>query len=230
MTSGIEQHLTLLHRLLPARPGSLAADVGCGDGSATRALAGAGWRALGLEPDPTLVERARRSGASVAGASFAEGRGEALPENALGASLILYLFSFHHVPESARIEAIDQARGHLQKEGRLHIVEPLPDGPMSEVVLPVEDERATRQHAHQLLNTLDGRGWRLVSRDAYVLGRVVRDFQVIDDDLIRGNPGSRDLIMATRPEMERRFMRFGVPVEGGMRLDQPCIAYHFAPT
>lgn len=230
MITSTEQHLALLDTLFRAQPGKLAVDVGCGDGSATRALAGRGWRALGLETSPALVERARACGPAVAGASFAEGAGEALPNRASGASLILYLFSFHHVPEGVRAGAVEQARRHLRPDGRLHIVDPLPDGPMSEVVLPVEDERDTRWHAHQLLGGLDGNGWKLLSRQSYVLGRVVADFQVIEDDLLRGNPASGNLVTEMRSEMEQRFMRLGVPVEGGRRLDQPCIAYHFAPT
>ncbi|MCD7060621.1 class I SAM-dependent methyltransferase [Pelagibacterium xiamenense] len=229
MVSDIEQHLALLNRLLPVRAGALAVDVGCGDGSATRALASAGWRALGLETSPALVERARRSGPPVAGASFTTGYGEALPASAGGAALVLYLFSFHHVPESVRGDAIEQARQHLRPDGRLHVVDPLPDGPMSEVVLPVEDERNTRRHAHQLLAGLDGKGWRLLSRQSYVLGRVIADFQTIEDDLLRGNPASSDRVAEMRSEMEQRFTRLGVTVQGGRRLDQPCVAYHFAP-
>lgn len=230
MASGVEQHITVLDSLLPTRPGELAVDVGCGDGSATRALASAGWRALGLETSPALVERARVSGPPVVGASFAIGSGEVLPASAAGAALVLYLFSFHHVPATVRSDAIEQTRLRLRPDGRLHVVDPLPDGPMSEVVLPVEDERDTRRHAHELLGGLDGKGWKLLSRESYVLGRVVPDFQTIEDDLLRGHPGQSQLIKAMRPEMERRFMRLGVPVQGGRRLDQPCVAYHFAPT
>jgi SAM-dependent methyltransferase len=225
----INDHLDHLHDLLRVKVDGLAVDVGCGDGSSTRALAAAGWRALGLEVTAALVERARRSGPDMKNASFAEGRGEALPDMASGAALIVYLFSFHHVPEDRRNEAIEHARLHLATNGRLHIVDPLPDGPMSEVVLPIEDERSTRRHAHALLAGLDGRGWRLLSRTSYVHSRVVSSFQTIEDDLVRADPTADAQIRAARPEMERLFVEFGVPVPGGVRLDQPCVAYHFAP-
>ncbi|MCT7374337.1 class I SAM-dependent methyltransferase [Chelativorans sp. EGI FJ00035] len=207
----------------------MAVDVGCGDGSSTRALSSRGWRALGLEVTFQLVERARSAGQEAAGVSFSEGRGELLPASASGAALITFLFSFHHVPEDFRIQAIDEAKRSLLPDGRLHIVDPLPDGPMSEVVLPVEDERATRRHAHQLLQSLDGKGWKLLSREEYVIGRVVPDFQTIVDDLLRMNPSQNVQVSAMRPEMERRFKALGKPVKGGMRLDQPCVAYHLEP-
>jgi hypothetical protein len=35
-------------------------------------------------------------------------------------------------------------------------------------------------------------------------------------------------IRAARPEMEWLFVEFGVPVPSRIRLDQPCVAYHFA--
>ncbi len=229
MHSEIETHLLHLHRLVVPRSGALAVDVGCGDGSSTRALSSFGWRALGLEVSPQLVDRARRAGQDVAGVSFSEGLGEALPADASGAALVIYLFSFHHVPEGLRVKAVEEAKRSLLPDGRLHIVDPLPDGPMSEVLLPVEDERATRRHAHQLLQGLDGEGWRLVSRHEYVIGRVVPDFQTIIDDLLRMNPSQEAQVSAMHPEMERRFKRLGRPVKGGTRLDQPCAAYHFEP-
>ena len=223
----MEDHIRHVNELVQPRPGDLAVDVGCGDGLSTRALAKAGWRALGLEITPSLVERARRSAPDVARVEFAQGRGEALPPAAAGAALIVYLFSFHHVPEHSRSEALDCARMRLKTGGRLHIADPLPGGPMSEVVLPVEDEGATRSHAHRLLGRLDGNGWRLLSRNHYVHGRIVPGYQTIEDDLLRADPSAAQKIKAARPEMELRFRRFGVVTEGGIRLDQPCVAYHF---
>lgn len=51
--------------LLAVRPGERVLDLGCGDGTLTKRLVGAGADVTGLEPDPSLAERARQNGIEV---------------------------------------------------------------------------------------------------------------------------------------------------------------------
>jgi SAM-dependent methyltransferase len=67
-------HERTLRRALAGRPGS-ALDVACGTGLSTRALAALGIPALGLDPVPEMVARARAD----TGLSFLVGAAEALP-------------------------------------------------------------------------------------------------------------------------------------------------------
>src|SRR6267143_2159558 len=48
-------------RFLPASPGGILLDVGCGEGSFLRRMGELGWRVVGLEPDPRAAAVARSS-------------------------------------------------------------------------------------------------------------------------------------------------------------------------
>jgi SAM-dependent methyltransferase len=67
-------HERTLRRALAGRPGP-ALDVACGTGLSTRALAALGIPALGLDPAPAMVARARAD----TGLPFVVGAAEALP-------------------------------------------------------------------------------------------------------------------------------------------------------
>ena len=56
-------------RFLPASPGGILLDVGCGEGSFLRRMGDLGWRVVGLEPDPRAAAVAR----SGSGADIIEG-------------------------------------------------------------------------------------------------------------------------------------------------------------
>jgi SAM-dependent methyltransferase len=52
-------------RHLPATPGGRLLDVGCGSGAFVARMAELGWRAEGIDPDPTAVAGAREAGLNV---------------------------------------------------------------------------------------------------------------------------------------------------------------------
>jgi SAM-dependent methyltransferase len=52
-------------RHLPATPGGRLLDVGCGSGAFVARMAELGWRAEGIDPDPTAVAGAREAGLDV---------------------------------------------------------------------------------------------------------------------------------------------------------------------
>jgi SAM-dependent methyltransferase len=52
-------------RHLPATPGGRLLDVGCGSGAFVAQMAELGWRAEGIDPDPTAVAGARKAGLDV---------------------------------------------------------------------------------------------------------------------------------------------------------------------
>jgi SAM-dependent methyltransferase len=67
----------LLTRLLGLEPGQRVLDLGCGDGSLARALAGRGGRVTGLDSSTVFLARARAGNAE--GAEFVTGDMRALP-------------------------------------------------------------------------------------------------------------------------------------------------------
>ena len=66
----------LMSRLLEPPAGSTLLDVGCGTGHFSRRFADAGLRVNGLDPDPAMLEYARRQGGGV---EYLRGSATALP-------------------------------------------------------------------------------------------------------------------------------------------------------
>lgn len=66
----------LMMRLLDPPAGGTLLDVGCGTGHFSRRFAAAGLRVTGLDPDPAMLEHARRLGG---GANYLRGTATALP-------------------------------------------------------------------------------------------------------------------------------------------------------
>ncbi len=66
----------LMMQLLQPQTGATLLDVGCGTGHFSRRLAAAGLRVTGLDPDPAMVEYARRLGGGV---DYLRGSATALP-------------------------------------------------------------------------------------------------------------------------------------------------------
>jgi SAM-dependent methyltransferase len=59
-------------RHLPAMPGGRLLDVGCGSGAFLAQMVELGWRAQGIDPDPTAVAGAREAGLEVSQATLAD--------------------------------------------------------------------------------------------------------------------------------------------------------------
>ena len=66
----------LMRRLLDPPAGATLLDVGCGTGHFSRRFAAAGLQVAGLDPDPAMLEHARRLGRGV---NFLRGTATALP-------------------------------------------------------------------------------------------------------------------------------------------------------
>ncbi|MDH3664265.1 MAG: class I SAM-dependent methyltransferase, partial [Alphaproteobacteria bacterium] len=131
-------HLTSLIDL----DGHSVVDVGAGNGKFARAFARRGARVTGIEIDGDKVEIAKR--AEHANVRILLGRGEDLPLDDQSADLVCFMFSFHHVPLPLQDDALAEAWRVLKPGGRLHVLDPLPGGSMSDVMAPLDDETEIR--------------------------------------------------------------------------------------
>jgi SAM-dependent methyltransferase len=114
----------MLHRYLTDAalpPGARVLEVGCGTGAVTRALAA--WpgvkEALGIDPSPVFVAKARELAKGVDGLSFEEGDGRALPcERGRFDAVVLHTI-LSHVPEPDAV--LREAVRVLRPGGRLAV-------------------------------------------------------------------------------------------------------------
>jgi SAM-dependent methyltransferase len=77
-------------------------DVGCGTGHWTAIAAATGRRAVGLDPSPAMLARAR---AQVPGASLVRGRAESLPFQGGTFGAVICVYVIHHLQDPARFVA-----------------------------------------------------------------------------------------------------------------------------
>lgn len=105
----------MLQRALAASPAS-ALDVGCGEGRFCRMLGERGVTAVGLDPTPALLDRAR---ALDPGGDYREGRAEALDFEDGAFDLIVSYLSLIDIPDISA--AIPEMARVLRPGGRLLI-------------------------------------------------------------------------------------------------------------
>lgn len=207
--------------------GALCADVGCGEGALVRALAALGAHVTGVEIDaPKVAQAAARI--PVGGETYVEGRGEALPFDDESLDLVTFVFSLHHVPVMLIDDALEEARRVLRRGGRLHVVDPLSRGDMSEVLKPLEDETEVREAAQARAAALDGRGVVLRAHSTYDVARGYADVAEYLRDAVAVSPARAARAESAADEVAARFDRLARPgPDGRLWLSQPCALFHF---
>ena len=217
-------HLDHLTSLIDLQD-QIVVDVGAGDGKFARAFARRGAVVTGIEIDDAKVEIARQ--AAHENVRILLGRGEDLPLDDRTADLVCFMFSFHHVPQSLQNAALDEVWRVLNPGGRLHVLEPLPGGPMSEVMAPLDDETEVRTRSQVLLDDLPAHGrFLLRSRQEYAVAYKTADFETYLKGVVAVDPRRAKLLPSVHGVMEEAFQRVGQPTEDGVLLEQPCVAYH----
>ncbi|MEM7441931.1 MAG: class I SAM-dependent methyltransferase [Pseudomonadota bacterium] len=222
--SSLDRHAGHLLRLTDVE-GLSVLDVGCGNGAFVRTLASLGAQVVGVEIDARKIAMAEAR-PRVASEQYAVGRGEDLPAAKGSADLIVYLFSLHHVPIISQAMAIEEATRALRPGGRLHVVDPLPHGPATEVLLPIDDERETRTNAQNLMDSLDGQGWSLIAKSCYEIDRSYADFDGLVEAMISTDRARASGLESCREEVAEQFDRLAEWRGDRFWLSQPCVLFH----
>ena len=147
---GTADEMDVIDMLVPVS-GLNVLDVGCGNGRIARQLAERGAVTIGVEPDPIQAER-NRNAVPVAGLTFVEAPGQALPIADNSMDGVFFSFSFHHIPREHMDEAIAEAVRVLKPEtGFLYVLEPMLTGSIEDVYRPFHDETKVRTQAYNAL-------------------------------------------------------------------------------
>lgn len=94
--SFIQVEEPIVHGLYDQGPAGTALDAACGTGRQTEALAARGYRVIGVDQSPDMLEQARRK---VPAADFRQGRLEKLPVDDASVDLAVSTLALTHLPD-----------------------------------------------------------------------------------------------------------------------------------
>jgi len=182
--------------------GKTIIDVGCGDGAIVRHLAGRGATAIGIEVSEGQLERARTQAGK--GEDYRVASGESLPFADASASAVLFMKSFHHIPEQSMRAALEEAARVLEPGGQLVVIEPIAEGNYFETMRPMEDETEVRAAAY---NILQGPPASLLPASEFFYDTVVRfrDAGQFIEAVTAPDPARRERLPKVEAELRRRY-------------------------
>ena len=219
MSLRLSSHQTELLKILVSPSGLRIVDIGCGDGSMTRHLAGLGAKVIGIETDMFQLARAHAA-AEVDGACYAVGRGETLPFGAGEMDVVLYFNSLHHLPMFAMRAALEEAGRVLTPDGVLVVVEPLAEGPFFEALRPLDDETEVRAAAlaamRSVLTNLSQR------QEMFYLNTLrFKDVEQFLAVAVAPDPARAIRLPDVEGELRSRFATCARQTPAGFEFDQP---------
>jgi len=214
-----KDHFEVMRELVTL-PGSVALDVGCGEGRFTRMMARAGARVTGIEPGPQQIRRALAQ-PNAAGETYVEAGAESLPADSGSVDLVVFFNSLHHVPVAVMDRALAEAARVLRAGGQLYIAEPLAEGPQFDLSQPVNDETGVRQKAFEAIGRATSLGLEAGSETRYVSDGKYANYESWRDNSIAIDPERAARFAAQDAELRRRFETLGDRQADGWHFPQP---------
>jgi ubiquinone/menaquinone biosynthesis C-methylase UbiE len=201
--------------------GKRVIDVGSGDGTVTRLMAREGARVLGLECGPAQLAKAQES-PKVGDERYVDAVAQAMPAPDASADLVIFINSLHHVPIDGQRQALEEAARVLVDGGLLYIAEPLAEGPMYELMRPIDDEGEVRAAAYAQIMDAPARGFEPVWEQRHLMSRRVPHYEALRESSIRIDPARAPRFDALDAQLRAGFEQRATRLpEGGWELVQP---------
>ncbi len=154
-------------------------DVGCGSGELVKELASLGARVTGIDI-PDMIDKAKQI-CRCEKCNYITGTAEALPVEDNYAGAILYMASFHHVPQSLMKQALEETHRVLIPGGTAIFVEPLQGVGESDsyfqLIRLVEDESFIQKHAYDSIKNASRVGLDIISESIVYFERSLGDYE-----------------------------------------------------
>ena len=172
-------------------------DVGCGTGDFARWIAAQGASVIGIDT-PEMIDKAGKT-ERVGNEKYIIGTGQALPFENNYADIIVYLASFHHIPENEMVHAIEQCHMILKSGGKAIFVEPVAQkGSYYEVVRFEADEADIQAKVYRMLQDADRYGFTMRAEETYFLERSFDDFKKLIEIFVDDKVRKTDIIAQAR--------------------------------
>ena len=221
MTRPIRPHLEVLGSLVALT--GRAVDIGAGRGAFAARLAKAGLTVIAVEPQAALLRAAQCPQLSVLAAVA-----EALPLADRSLDLALFTNSLHHVPMDRQAAALDEAVRVTRPGGHLVVREPLAEGPVFELLRPIDDETEVRTFAQGELERLGDRaGVRLATAIDYDAPSHYAGFAAFRDHIIAADPARATAVAAREAALREGYLALAHHTERGDQLTTPTRVHAF---
>lgn len=220
----VNDTLRLIKAILAPLEERRIVEIGCGRGALLQALAEAGAKVAGIDPDPAALAEARRTAPT---AILRQAGAERLPFTDGAVHAAVFVNSLHHVPVAGMAAALAEAARIVEPGGDIIVVEPLPEGTFFQSMRPIEDETEIRRDAQDAIKGAIKSGrLLLVAKSEY--DRVEHYATVADfiDRIVAIDPARRDKALEERERVMKRFFTLAEYVKGGYRLRQPLRLHH----
>jgi ubiquinone/menaquinone biosynthesis C-methylase UbiE len=201
--------------------GARVLDVGCGDGSFVRTMARGGAKATGVEISDSQLTRARAA-SPVGGESYQVGRAEALPFPDAAFDIVVFFNSLHHVPIDGQDMALTEAARVLETGGHLLVVEPLAEGPLFELMRPVDDETEVRAAAYAALRrAAKGPTFEEVSEYSFATDYCYANFEAFKNAVLQVDESRRAAFDSHETQLRKDFERTARRTNDGYGFTHP---------
>ena len=202
-------------------PDARVLDVGCGDGALVRMMTREGAQATGLEINEAQLARARAE-TPVGGESYRVGRAEALPIEDGAFDIVVFFNSLHHVPIESQEEAIVEAARVLETGGRLFVMEPVAEGPLFELMRPVDDETEVRAAAYAALRrAANGPAFEEIREYGFATDYCYASFEAFKDGVLQVDGSRRAALELHEAQLREDFERTADRTDGGYSFTHP---------
>lgn len=180
-------------------------EIGCGDGRITNELGAHARRVVAVDPDATILERARLTVRNPR-VEFAPAPPQVSHGPGSGFDLVIYTLSLHHIPPHRMLSNLEQTTGLLRDGGVLAVLEPGKGGSFTELKerfgAGSGDERPQKEAALEALANLQG--WRERKRVMFRTGFLFRDHEdFLKNMLPEHGEWSQELGSAVRQFLEK---------------------------
>ncbi len=197
-------------------------DTGCGRGTLARALGKRGFDVTGIDPQMEMIELAR---AGAPGARFDVASAARLPYPDQSFDAAVFLNSLHHIPVAEMEGALREAVRVTRRGGRIVVVEPLAEGPLFEVLRPVDDETEVRAKAQAVM---DRTSFPRLTDVRFERVTTYADEAAFTASLIAGDPGRAEAMAAQADTLRGLLARHARHGPEGFALSQPMRLRSFA--
>ena len=205
--------------------GKVVVELGCGDGSNSRHIAGSypNCQVIAFEVDTVQLSR-NRSENILPNLTFKNGGAEDIALADGYADIVMMFKSLHHVPVDAMDRAVTEISRILRPDGLLYVSEPVFAGAFNEVIRLFHDEQSVREAAFSAEQRAVNEGlFELVAQEFFLTAQRFEDFSEFERRLIGATYANHQLDDATHREVERRFMAHmtddGAHFQSPMRVD-----------